>query len=660
MLIDEWIKYLISITGLLYLTAVIGALGGKAKGHRFYFWSNLCSLAAAICLIVAVCLVIFGNARFHWLIDGPIGWMRFVLQLDAVSGYFLLIFGILAAIVSIYSMGYHHINRAVAVFQPLFLGSLTGLLCAYDVVSFLLFWELMSITSYFLIVAGGGSEAKRSGFIYLIMTQLGTAFVFVATLGLAAASGTVLFTGISAKGIDSVSSALLLIALVIGFGTKAGVVPLHIWLPRAHPAAPAPVSALMSGFMIKAAVYGLIRYASFFQVDWWFGTLLFVFGLVTALLGILYAFMESDYKRLLAYCSIENIGILFVLAGAYYWGRAAQSSVLTGLCFAALLFHVANHALFKGLLFMSAGAVLQGSGTVAIEQLGGLIKKMPQTAFFTLIGCMAGAGLPLTGGFISEWLILQTLFTTGITMESAWLKILVFFGIAVIALAAGLAGATFVKLFGVGFLALPRSLHSKNAQEVGPVMRWAMGLAAVGCLGLGLLPWLGVQAFLPGIDAKDLLTSQPAFGMGLLQHSNTPLLVWVTIGVITAIPWLLLRKRLTTRVGTTWNCGVALRPAMEYSGASFAKMGRRVFGFFLQPKRRLTRPQMKHPLFPGPLEYQSDLPGHFEERIYQPGQKLLLKISAKVRKLQTGSIKLYLGYILAVLLLLLVYLRWSF
>ncbi len=660
MLVDEWIKYLICATGLLYLAAVIGALGGKAKGRRFYFWSNLGSFGAAICLIITACLALFGKTRFHWLIDGPIGWLRFLLQLDAVSGYFLLIFGILAALVSIYAMGYHQINRAVAVFQPLFLASLTGLLCAYDVVSFLLFWELMSITSYFLIVAGGGAEAKRSGFIYLIMTQLGTAFVFVATLGLAAASGVTLFTGISAKGIDSASGAWLLVALVIGFGAKAGVVPLHIWLPRAHPAAPAPVSALLSGFMIKAAIYGLIRYAGFFRVDWWFGTLLFVVGLVTALLGILYALMESDYKRLLAYCSIENIGILFVLAGAYFWGRAAESSLLTGLGLAALLFHVANHALFKGLLFMSAGAVSHGSGTVAIEQLGGLIKKMPQTACFTLIGCMAGAGLPITGGFISEWLILQTLFTTGIALESAWLKILVFLGIAVIALTAGLAGATFVKLFGVGFLALPRSPHSKNAQEVGPAMRLAMGLAAAGCLVLGLFPWLGMQALLPGIGAPDLLTPQPGFGLGLFQHFNTPLLVWVTIGVITAIPWLLCRKRLGARVGTTWNCGVALRPPMEYSGASFAKMARRVFGFLLQPKRRLTRPQMKHPLFPGPLEYHSELPGHFEERLYRPGQELLLKVSAKVRKLQTGSIKLYLGYILAVLLLLLVYLRWSF
>jgi hydrogenase-4 component B len=660
--VKDWIEFGCGLIGLLYLAAVGGAFGGRTRQHRFYFWSNWGALAAGVVTVVVALLVLVTGVDWSATFQGPLAWMQLTFRLDGLTAFFLFTLGLLASLVAIYALGYEcHITRPVAIFQPLFLLSLTGLLAASDILSFLFFWELMSLTSYFLIVAGSGGGPKKAGFLYLMMTQFGTAFIMLAVLTLAAGSGGTSFAGLNTAGMAPAWRGALLVALFIGFGTKAGIVPLHIWLPKAHPAAPAPVSALLSGFMIKAALYGLLRFVGFFQTEAWFGALLMLMGGISAVLGILYAFMAKDFKRLLAYCSIENMGLLFLTAGVYCWGWALGNSRLTGLALAALEMHLLNHALFKGLLFMSAGALLQGCGTVDLDKMGGLIKRMPQTACFTLIGCMAGAGLPLVSGFVSEWLILQMLFLAALLAPLAWMKLIVFTGIGMVALSAGLAGATFVKLFGTAFLALPRSPQSRAAREVNRPMRLAMGLAAGCCLLLGIVPWLGWRliTFSSGRLGRDgAVASHPVMAGGLFGEVSGQLAGILAVLAIVALTVWLVRRKLAWRTGTTWNCGATLQPSMGYTGTGFAKMGRLAFGFWLRPQRRVLRPAAEHPLFPGPLEYRSQLPSHFEERLYRPGARLLLKVSAQVRRVQAGSIKLYLGYILAVLVLLLIYIRW--
>ena len=660
---DNLIKMLLLFGGVLYLSAATGALFGHKKLHRFYFFGNLISLIAGFTFLIVSWLVLRSGAAFSLSFDGPIPWITLKYHLDGLSGFFLFTLSVLTIAVSIYSLGYrHHPTRSGVFFQPVFLLAMTGLLCSFDLISFLFFWELMSFSSYFLIVSDTENvEQKRAGFIYLIMTQLGTTLLLIVTLSLAAFSGGTSFEGINTLGISGVFQIMMLLCLVAGFGTKAGLVPLHIWLPKAHPAAPTPVSALMSGFMIKAAIYGLIRFAGFFEVGLWFGATLLVLGGITAFLGILYAFMEIDLKKLLAYCSIENIGIIFLALGAYQWGRALHNPLVMGAGLIAVGIHVLNHALFKGLLFMGAGAVIQEAKTRNMEKMGGLIKKMPQTALLMLIGSMAGSGLPFTSGFVSEWMIFQVLFLSAGLGENPGMKVMAFLSIAVLALTAGLAAATFVKLFGIIFLAKPRTENISTAREANRGMRLGMGITALLVIFIGICPWLGLSLLMPGVSVKGILPDMrihPLCGITVLKNSYSPILaVGVFLLILTVLLLVLRKANHRSRTGPTWNCGTELQPQMEYTATSFSKMGRLTFRFLLRPKRNLVKRYEKSRLFLTSLEYQSNLPSIFEEKIYLPVNRLILRISDKIRVLQAGSVKLYLSYILIVLFVLLIYLR---
>jgi hydrogenase-4 component B len=662
-MMDEIVRILLAAAGVFYLLAVTGALVVETKAHRYYFWSQITAIPAALVSGAAALLVLIGGARLAWNLPGPMEWITFSFQLDGLSAFFLFTLSLLALIVSVYSIGYRsHPTRSQAAFQPLFLLAMTGLLCASDVISFLFFWELMSFSSYFLIIVHHDeAEPRQAGMLYLIMTQAGTVFVMIGLLALAGLSQSVSFANLTGAGATAALKTWLLLAFLAGFGTKASIVPLHIWLPRAHPAAPAPVSALMSGFMIKAAIYGLLRFTGFLELDGWFGGVALVVGVLTAFFGILYAFVGSDLKKLLAYCSIENIGIILAAAGVYFWGLSLRNDLLIGLALAALELHVLNHALFKGLLFMSAGVVLESTGTRDLEQMGGLIRRMPATALFSLIGCLSGAALPFGSGFISEWLIFQSLFLAGRTAEGAGVKLLAFLAIGGLALTAGLAVATFVKLFGVAFLALPRSSGSESAREGNRWALVAMGLAAFFCLGLGFFPWLGLRLTQSSVweaGVGNVFTPQPWLGVVTGNAAASPLVPALGIAVIVGVTLWLLRGRLAARTGPTWNCGTALQPRMEYTATAFAKMGRLTFRFLLRPQRRLSS-RTGNRFFPGALEYRSELPLHWEDKLYRPLVQWLLDLSGRIRNLQAGSIKLYLGYIFAVLCLLLLYVRWG-
>lgn len=659
---NDVINLLLISGGLLYLFASGGALVFHNKLHRSFLWSNLWTAGGGVLMLSGALFVLLGKAGPSHQIPGPYPWMTLTFGIDKLGAFFLFCLSLLTVFVSIYSQGYeHHRTLMTAVFQPLFVLGMAGLLMAQDVISFLFFWEVMSFASYFLIIAESDkAEARRAGNLYLLMTQFGTSLIMIALLGLAAHSGSASFQSLRVPGLAPVMQGLLFVAMLLGFGTKAGMIPLHVWLPKAHPAAPTPVSALMSGFMIKAAIYGLLRFTQFLPGQTWQGTVVILLGVFTALLGIIYAFMENDFKRLLAYCSIENIGIILVGVGLFLWGRAAGHPFLSNLALIGLEMQVLHHTLFKGLMFMSAGAVMQECHTRNLEKLGGLIKRMPQTVFFSLIGAATGAGLPFTSGFISEWLILQALFLAATVLVAPGLKIIAFVGIGAFALVAGFAAATFVKLFGIGFLALPRSAAAAKARESNGAIRLAMGFSALGCLLVGVFPRLPLSLTSGGLKLCGAFTSFPGWGIAIQANTIDPPLLCIGLVAVIALTAVLLGKRACMgrfAFGPTWNCGTALQPQMEYSGASFAKLAKLVFKVFLRPQRKLIKHYDKNSQLISALEYQSSLPSHFEERLYQPVVRIMMGIAGRIRWLQAGSIKLYLSYILIVLLLLLLYLR---
>jgi len=586
-----------------------------------------------------------------WLV--PLGGLA--LEMDALAGLFVALVGATAVPASLYAIGY------------------TGRVpLAANVMTFALAWELMSLASYVLVLDGAraGREPAASahaGWVYAVMTHAGLACMLAGMLLLTAWTGSARFADwtAAAPALGAGARSLAWALLALGFGAKAGGVPLHVWLPLAHPAAPSHVSALMSGVMIKLGIYGLLR-ASFVwlapALPWWGATLLLV-GAISAVAGVLYAIVDRDLKRLLAFSSIENVGIVLVGTGAALTFAATSMAGLALLALAAALYHVVNHAAFKSLLFMAAGGVLHGTGTRDMEALGGLIKRQPWTAACFLVGAVAIAGLPPLNGFVSEWLMFQALLQN-VLLPQPSLNLVFALAIAGLALAAGLAVACFVKAFGITFLALPRSDAAAAAHEAPVTMRVAMVATAVACAALAL----GASSIVPALAvvAATLVPAPPPVTLGAwltLEVSgefaslSMPAVALALAGGI-LLPVLLLavaRVRPRPRRYETWACGRVLQTArMEYTATAFADPFTRVFDFFYRPVKRLDID--RHPesrFFVRRIRYENPTRFIVDEWLYRPVGRLLRAAARRVAVVQSGSPNLYLAYVLAALLLLL-------
>jgi len=603
------------------------------------------------------------------------------LQLDSLSAFFLVLIGLGAVPAAIYGFSYSAAYedgsaslRMLGVALNLFLLMMSLVTLAGNVLTFLLMWEGMSLTSYFLVVTESENEsAVQAGVWYAAMTHAGLALLLAAFI--------LLMNGGSGAFADLRSGSALLPAATrnvifllafLGFGSKAGIVPLHVWLPRAHPAAPSHVSALMSGVMIKMGVYGILRLALDLLGGgpaWW-GVLVLSAGVASALLGILYALMENDIKRLLAYSSVENIGIVFIGVGAGLLFGALGLQTAAALSFVAALYHALNHTAFKGLLFMGAGSVLHATHTRDMNLMGGLIKRMPWTALFFLIGAVAIAGLPPLNGFVGEWLLFQSLLP-GLSISQPVVAALMTIAVGSLALTGGLAAAGFVKAFGIPFLAIPRSDEAAHAHESPLSMRIGMSLLVLACVLLGLtptavLPILGrVVARIGGMPA---VTPQFSGNLFLQMPEGftriSPTLVAFGLLIVLALAPLVmaaLRVNRRLRVSDTWGCGrVGQTPRMEYTSTSFAEPLRRVFAELYRPTKELTvdfHPDSKY--FVQAIEYKSDIRSWFEEFLYTPLLNVTQWISLRVRRLQSGSIHGYAAYLFIMLLLMLVALLWT-
>ncbi len=597
--------------------------------------------------------------RVPWQI--PFG--SFFIAIDSITAWFLVPILVLSAICGLYGIEYlepHRNEKRLGVhwfFYNLLVAAMILVVLSRNGLLFLMAWELMSLASFFLVIFEDKDESvSKAGWIYLIATHLGTGFLLVFFILLGPQSGSLDFDKIG--NVSSFKSNILFLLAVVGFGTKAGFVPFHVWLPEAHPAAPSHVSALMSGVMIKTGIYGLIRTLTFLDTPpaWW-GWLLIGIGVSSGLFGIIFALAQQDLKRLLAYSSVENIGIITMGIGLGVLGFSIHSPTLCVLGFAGAFFHLLNHAAFKGLLFLGAGAVLHSTGTRQMDRLGGLLKRMPWSGFVFLIGAVAICGLPPLNGFAGEFMIYLSVFqdTAPNPVQTGILILCVAGGLSVIG---GLALACFTKAFGTCFLGEPRSQESEHAHEAAWGMRTAMVSLAMGCVCLGLFSPYVLKY--EGSVIRDLTQWEPSMvnltltdGQGLL--GKLVLLSFLLVGCIVLLA--LLRKRLlshrTAAAAVTWSCGYA-KPAsrMQYTASSFSQPLVYLFHLLLRTRNVFQPPRGSFPDKSGFDTKNEDL---CKGNIYDPVFTGIAWITFKLRWFQSGILQFYVLYIALTLLVLLIW-----
>ena len=642
--------------------------------------NSVCIAASVFGAAASVVKILLEAAPVNIVVfESSIPFLSIDMRIDNLAAFFLLALSVLVCCVSVYSIGYlsHYIGkRNLGLFNFLyasFILSMVFVFTSANAVFFYISWEMMSVLSYFLVIFESEREENRqAGILYIIMTHIATAFLLAGFMIIYSYTKSFDLSASSAAIPESAKNVLFFLFL-IGFGTKAGVIPLHIWLPYAHPAAPSNVSALMSGIMIKTAIYGLIRFLlCYLGVEhiWW-GTVILCIGIVSAVLGVAYALMEHDIKKLLAFHSVENIGIILVGLGVCFIASAQNNAFLGTLALMASLLHTFNHTLFKGGLFLGAGAIQVGTHTKNVEELGGLIKKMPVTALFVLCFSLAISAIVPFNGFISEWLTYQSLFLS-IAAGQAGLNILSILSVAALGLTGALAVACFVKLFGISFLGLPRSDHALNAKEVPVTMNIGMGILAALCLVMGLFPLV----FLRFADAVVLgVTGSSVFGqlrggfllayypLKIAENSISPSAVLIALIIMVLIALLTLRlvggKYIERKYGT-WDCGFeALNSRMQYTATGFSKPIKIVFRVLFRPTRK-TKVAGDLLYHPESITYETAYESIFEKYFYLPFYKKIRTFSGRVKfRVQTGNTNSYLIYIFAAVLILMAYNRFA-
>ena len=604
---------------------------------------------------------------------GPIALTPFAalsFRLDPLAAFFLLLISLVTIAAAIYAPGYiahgHGSPAGLGFALNAFVATMVLVVLADSILAFLVAWELMSLVSFFLVLEDHHQpESRRAGLVYLTMTHVGGAFLVAAFLALAAAAGSLEFGALrlAAPRLDPLIRDLAFLAALVGFGTKAGLIPLHVWLPRAHPAAPSYASALMSGVMLKVAVYGLLR------VGWeltgpgpaWWGGLLLGLGCVSAVLGVLGALTEHDLKRLLAYHSVENVGIILLGLGAGLVLASLGQPAAAAFALAAGLFHAINHAAFKGLLFLSAGAVLQATHTRDLERMGGLIHQMPWTAGAFLVGAAAISALPPLNGFASEWMTFQALLAMG--GQGALYAVGGAVAAGLLALTSGLALFCFVKAFGIAFLGVGRSPQAAGAAEVSRPMLLGMGLLVTACVALGLLPSALVR--LLGSVTAGLVGTGVAVPTALAISAPVAA-VYLPVGLVALLVGLaslafLLGRSLggpeVVRAAPPWVCGVALEPRMQYTASALAETIKIIFRFVLRPRRAVERERVVSPHFVSGVRFESHVEPLYDHLIYRHAIWLFVRAAREVRILQNGSLRSYLAYMLVTLVVALLLAR---
>jgi formate hydrogenlyase subunit 3/multisubunit Na+/H+ antiporter MnhD subunit len=645
--------------------AVVAILLGSYRITSSLTYGMTAVVSAVMCVVAGMSI----GAVQSPAVALPLGlpWIGAEFLVDPLSAFFLVIVNLGGLVASVYALGYgrHEPSpRRVLPFFPAFLAGMTLVLLAADAFSFLVSWEFMSLTSWALVLSHHRDENnQRAGYVYILMASLGTFALLLAFGLLAGSEGHYAFAMMRGQSLPPSYASLVLLLALLGAGSKAGVLPLHVWLPLAHPAAPSHVSALMSGVMTKVAIYTVIRIL--FDLagppQWWWGLIIILLGGATALMGVLYALFQTDMKRILAYSTIENIGIIFAGLGLALSFRVDHFGAAAALAFTAALFHAFNHSLFKSLMFFGSGAVLTATGERDMDKLGGLIHRMPVTALAVLGGAAAISALPPWNGFVSEWLTFQTILLSP-ELPQWGLRLFVPATGALLALSVALAGACFVRFYGITFLGRPRSAAAGQARETD---RWSHGvmlaLAAL-CLAIGLLPGYVIDLMAP-VTQSLLGTHMPQqssvawlslIPINKARSSYNGLLVFLFIAASASLAAYAIHRLASkaTRRAPIWACGFPeLSPTAQYTAASFAQPIRRVFGPLLF--RAQEQVDMPPPGSMAPARFRIRLDDIIWNMLYLPIAEGVRAATDQLNVLQFLTIRRYLSLVFGVLVVLL-------
>jgi hydrogenase-4 component B len=645
--------------GLLALVPTSGGFSGRS----LFVAGALVGLAIAVIALTGI-----GDVPQAMVLPLGLPDLPFHLRLDALSAFFLVLLGAATAGISVYSAGYFHDSdnespRLLCLQYHVFLAAMALVLIADDAYMFMVAWETMALASFFLVTTDHVvPEIRRAGFIYLLIAHIGAVAILLCFGVMQGGSGDYTFGSMRSLVLPGAWPSIAFLLALAGFGAKAGLLPLHIWLPEAHPAAPSPVSALLSAVMLKTAIYGLLR-VTFDLLNaqlWWWGVTALVLGLLTALFGVIYATVQVDMKRLLAYSSIENIGIIVAGIGLTILFKANGKSLLAAVTLVATLYHALNHAFFKSLLFLATGSVLHATHERSLGKLGGLIHRMPWVAWAALIGALAIAGLPPLNGFVSEWLLLQAFLFTP-TLPQSFINMLVPLAAAALVLVAALGAYVMVKFYGVVFLGRPREAHLAYARDAGHFERVALAWFATGCVALGLFPGT-VIALIDNVNATLIGATVGHTGdkWWLLapispdRSSYSPLIVLMVIVAVVALTIQIVHRYYHGRVrtGPPWDCGFPMQtPRMQDTAEGFGQPIRQIFEAFFRIERVLPSP------FDAKPQYRVTLGDHLWQWLYLPVVHAVELMARFAGRIQQGRISIYLIYSFVTLLALLMFIR---
>jgi len=653
----------------VWLLAAWGCIGvfGLARPSSIKLVRRLLFPLGALIGVALAAVALLGIASPAAQLVLPIGLpdLPFHLRRDPLSDVFLFLLGSASAGISLFGAGYFRAGDGTApgllcLQYHFFLASMGFVLLADDAYAFMVSWETMALSSYFLVTTQHRiPEIRSAGFIYLLIAHLGAIAILLAFGVMQGGSWQFTFDAMRGAQLHGTWATVAFCLALFGFGAKAGLVPLHVWLPEAHPAAPSPVSALMSGVMLKTALYGMLRVA--FDLlgtpVWWWGLIPLAVGLFTAIYGVVFAAAQTDMKRLLAFSSIENVGILFTGVGLAIVFRGVGMNALAALALIAVLYHAVNHAFMKSLLFLGTGSVLHATGQRNLGRLGGLIHRMPWVAWLTLIGVLSIAGLPPLNGFVSEWLLLQA-FLSAHQVPHTFVNMLLPLGAAVVTLAAALAAYVMVKFFGVIFLGQPREAGLAKARDAGWQERVGMAWLALGCVTLGFLPSqvVGMLGLVPahlGFQPETPPSSWWHFvPVPAREAAYAPLVFLLAIvGTVAITLWavnLVYHRRV--RRGPPWDCGFArLDARMQDTAEGFGQPIRHIFMPFFAMQRELPTPFDREP------HYQVVVGDRLWRALYLPLGRAVQRVAEAVAWLQQGRIATYLLFSFATLILLLVF-----
>ncbi len=609
----------------------------------------------------------------------PLGlpWLPWHIKLDPLSGLFLSIIGIVTLAISFFGPGYIrefiHGKQPLAVlgfFTGLFITGMLLVVIANDAFAFMVSWELMSLSSYFLVSYQHQNAAnRRAAFLYLLMAHVGAILILLSFGVLAGFGDGLTFDAMRGAPLTLTWASIAFVLGLLGFGMKAGLVPIHTWLPEAHPVAPSHISSLMSGVMLKVAIYGFIRitFDLIGDVHWGWGVAVLIMASITAIFGVLYALVQTDIKRLLAYSSIENVGIIFIGLGLSMIFFGTNHPILGVLGLIASLYHSLNHSIFKSLLFLGAGSIIQRTHEKDMERLGGLINRMPWTALFFLIASISISALPPFNGFVSEWLTFQTALQA-VTLDSGVLRAIIPISAAVLALTGALGAACFVRLYGITFLGKARSKRARTAHEVSRGMGYAQGLLAILCILLGVFPSYVIDLLnsIPSSLLNQSLTTATEQGWLWLTPVSTekssysaPL---VAIGIMialliwaTAHKFLVPKEKYPVERKDTWDCGFGGGTSrMQYTGSAFAQPFRRIFGPVWRMSETVERiPKENLELEPAAVRHKMHVEDITWNWLYLPIARIIQAASKRITRIQTGHLRHYLAYSFLTLILLL-------